>query len=336
MPEYKRFVAYFYEYINGKKEKNAGFVKVELRNGMWRILFRLTTEPQPEQPVQVYGFVREKGYQLAIPFGLMRTGKPISEEWAYRTDYTFEKRKYSFADICGIRIQSGDHRNFITVWDDEPMELDKFVLELPEKIEQEVRDSTRMQVNPDEAEIYDRTRVEVKKEETENVGPKQMRETENLYAGQKEIGQAEKTASEQKQISAAEVEEAEKPDSVAAVGNECPELFAERQKITPFSDDEIKDCVQLMPCDIVRLQQENWNIGRSSFLQHGFYQYRHLLFGKFADGTYLIGVPGIQNQQEEYMAKMCGFEHFKAAKIYGCGKTFGYWWKTVEKNVKEF
>ena len=44
MPEYKRFIAYFYEYINGKKQKNAGFAKVELRSGMWRILFRLMTE----------------------------------------------------------------------------------------------------------------------------------------------------------------------------------------------------------------------------------------------------------------------------------------------------
>ena len=44
MPEYRRFIAYFYEYIDGKKQKNAGFAKVELRNGMWRILFRLNTE----------------------------------------------------------------------------------------------------------------------------------------------------------------------------------------------------------------------------------------------------------------------------------------------------
>lgn len=30
MPEYRRFIAYFYEYIDGKKQKNAGFAKVEL------------------------------------------------------------------------------------------------------------------------------------------------------------------------------------------------------------------------------------------------------------------------------------------------------------------
>ena len=42
MPEYRRFISYFYEYIDGKKQRNTGFAKVELRNGVWRVLFRLT------------------------------------------------------------------------------------------------------------------------------------------------------------------------------------------------------------------------------------------------------------------------------------------------------
>lgn len=66
MPEYRRFIAYFYEYIDGKKQKNAGFAKVELRNGMWRILFRLNTETEPLRPVRAYGFVREQGWQLGL------------------------------------------------------------------------------------------------------------------------------------------------------------------------------------------------------------------------------------------------------------------------------
>lgn len=135
-------------------------------------------------------------------------------------------------------------------------------------------------------------------------------------------------------MSAAEVEEtetedAEASDEIHASENGCLELFAERQKFFPFSDDEIQDCVQIMPCDIVRLQQEDWQVGRSSFLQHGFYQYRHLMLGKQKNGTYVIGVPGIQNQQENVMAQMCGFEHFKGSRTFGCGKTFGYWWKVL-------
>lgn len=328
MPEYKRFVAYFYEYINGKKEKNAGFVKVELRNGMWRILFRLTTELQPEEPVQVYGFVRENGYQLAIPFGLIRTGKPISEEWAYRADYTFETGKYSFADVRGIRIQSGDHRNFITVWDDEPMELDKFVLELPpEKEIPQTAASEQNSMTPEpQAKEIEVSATAVSEEE--NLNAENQIDQATADVGEKD------TASEWTDISE-NADGGEIADDNETAANCCQELFETRQHFTPFSDEELQECVQIMPCDIVRLQQENWKVGRSSFLQHGFYQYRHLLFGKRADGTYMIGVPGIQNQTEDYMAKMCGFEHFKTARVYSCGKTFGYWWKTIEKDANK-
>ena len=81
MPEYRRFIAYFYEYINGKKQKNAGFAKVELRMGMWRVLFRLTTDTVPGAPVRVYGFVRKEGYLLGIPLGAMQAEREAAEEW---------------------------------------------------------------------------------------------------------------------------------------------------------------------------------------------------------------------------------------------------------------
>ena len=103
MPEYRRFIAYFYEYIDGRKQKNAGFAKVELRNGMWRILFRLTTGVLPQPPVQVYGFVREQGYLLGFPMGTMPDGCEIAEEWAYRADSPIGLDRYRMEDLSGER-----------------------------------------------------------------------------------------------------------------------------------------------------------------------------------------------------------------------------------------
>lgn len=87
----------------------------------------------------------------------------------------------------------------------------------------------------------------------------------------------------------------------------------------------------MMPCDIVRLQQDAWQVGRSSFLQHGFYQYRHLLLGRKQNGGYVIGVPGIQNSQEQYMAGLFGYDRFKTASSVGAGKAFGYWYRDLVK-----
>ncbi|MCD8023208.1 MAG: hypothetical protein LUF30_09650, partial [Lachnospiraceae bacterium] len=102
MPEYRRFVAYFYEYIDGKKQKNAGFAKVELRNGMWRVLFRLTIPMSLKVPARVYGFVRERGYLLGLPLGNMSANGQRAEEWAWRADAPIGFDKYYFGQISGF------------------------------------------------------------------------------------------------------------------------------------------------------------------------------------------------------------------------------------------
>jgi hypothetical protein len=105
--------------------------------------------------------------------------------------------------------------------------------------------------------------------------------------------------------------------------------------MTDAAQDFFTDCVMLKPCDIVRLQQENWQVGRSSFLQHGFYQHRHLLLGVTADGTYVLGVPGVQNPQEQYMAEMFGFGKFRRARMCERGRVFGYWCRELRQNTTE-
>ena len=378
MPEYRRFVAYFYEYINGKKQKNSGFAKVELRNGMWRILFRLTTDIQPEPPVQVFGFVREKGYLLGLPFGTMRPGREISEEWAYRSDHSFGSGKYRFGNLAGIWIQSGDGRSFITVWDDETADTERFVLELPQKDAEMSEKQMPVSADRKTDENMEKQRISEKVQQEnagkENTGQENTGEetTGNENTGQENIdlmqtdAETEETdtaylkASEMqenpevsdRQVAAASgnpevtaqrqiITQPEKPETVVKEtvkqqnknksGDCVEELLQKRQHFQPFEDQEIADCVQIMPCDILRLQQENWRVGRSSFLQHGYYQYRHLLMGRSSDGAYIIGVPGMRNQQEYYMAKMFGFDRFKMSRICDCGRAFGYWCRTLQR-----
>lgn len=103
------------------------------------------------------------------------------------------------------------------------------------------------------------------------------------------------------------------------------ELLQKRQAIQERTDTEFVRCVMILPCDVVRLQQEGYQAGRSSFLQHAFYQYRHLLLALTREGDYVLGVPGIQNPQEQYMAEMFGYRDFRMPRVCGCGRVFGYW-----------
>lgn len=100
------------------------------------------------------------------------------------------------------------------------------------------------------------------------------------------------------------------------------ELLQKRQPFLTPQNSDFARCVRIMPCDVVRLQQEGYQAGRSSFLQHAFYQYRHLLLAVTPAGEYVLGVPGIQNPQERYMAEMFGYRDFRLPHICGCRPGF--------------
>lgn len=380
MPEYRRFIAYFYEYIDGKKQKNAGFAKVELRNGMWRILFRLTTGILPEPPIQAYGFVREKGYLLGFPMGTMPNGCEIAEEWAYRAENPIGFGKYRLEDLSGIWIRSGEQRCFITVWDDDPIDPERFVLELPAESEQEQMPERVRDVNAQDqsaenaqgisgeeqsAEITQNASAQEQSasgrmqdqsaENAQSIGAQEQSaqiaqdvsvqtiSTQALKNMQSAMAEAQQTDAQAPDVEAAgtrRTAEQQEPDKANCGGcgtarySSClEEMIEKRTPFMPFSDNEIAKCVQIMPCDIVRMQQENWPVGRSTFLLHGYYQHRHLLLGITPDGTYVLGVPGIRSQQEQYMARMFGYDRFKMARVCDCGRVFGYWYRLLPQKA---
>lgn len=376
MPEYRRFIAYFYEYIDGKKANNVGFAKVELRSGMWRILFHLTAVHSPEPPVQVYGFVREKGYLLGLLMGTMRSGNQMHEEWAYRAGNPIWKHQYGFSDLAGIWIQCGDGRRYVTVWDDDPIEINRFVLELPDKWktkqgETGVKPETKEDKNggKDSSEPI----TEIKNVQSEHAGKiPEKSEEEKQYAGATAKAPEEKGYSEisvkkaereirsgreenirrQEVYSISSTSEAGK-EAAAACGTSacleaaqlaedgiytelnrrsappspCGAIMQRREAFEPFEDTQFEACFKILPCDLIALQQAGWQVGRSSFLLHGFYQYHHLLLGRKADGSFVLGVPGLYNPQERYMAQTFGFPDFKTAKWKDRGHQFGYYYK---------
>ena len=61
MAGYRRFIAYVYEYPDGKKGNGKGFIKVESRDGICRMQYRLSGVcSSVPVPAKIYGYVREK------------------------------------------------------------------------------------------------------------------------------------------------------------------------------------------------------------------------------------------------------------------------------------
>lgn len=386
MQEYRRFVAYFYEYIDGKKQKNVGFAKVELRNGVWRILFRLTAHVHPNPPIEVSGFVREGKQLLTFPMGTMRAGREMMEDWAYRAGEVLWMEKYGMEDLSGIWIQSGDERSFITVWDDEPFSPEQLVRELPEEAEEDSaldhlieeteseennyaveREGEEFEVAASSVEMQgesgtaENTAEMQRKSRTEKDAAEMRSEPETSENAAEELGEEEisgYTADTREAFEASGSGAEEKNDIMqhsetnAEIGAEknspeaavmktetdyrremerlWEELYRNRLQFQPFQDTEISHCIQIMPCDVTKLQRARWRTGRNSFLLHGYYNYRHLMLGIMTDGNYILGVPGVMNPQERYMAGMFGFPNFKYAEDEGKCQSYGYWYRILQ------
>ena len=63
MSDYRRFVSYIYAYKNGKKERNVGFAKVEVRAGRLKMNIQLDGIRNDMEGLDVYGFVRKQEKQ---------------------------------------------------------------------------------------------------------------------------------------------------------------------------------------------------------------------------------------------------------------------------------
>ncbi|MFU0827769.1 MAG: hypothetical protein ACFWTJ_09605 [Lachnoclostridium sp.] len=113
-------------------------------------------------------------------------------------------------------------------------------------------------------------------------------------------------------------------------------IYLSYPRMYPFEDNDVAWCVRIEPQDIGLFPMESWILGNNSFLLHGYYSYRHLIFARLNDKNgvrYILGVPGIYHNREKFMARMFGFENFKCAKRkpQRTGE-FGYWYIPITLN----
>lgn len=103
--------------------------------------------------------------------------------------------------------------------------------------------------------------------------------------------------------------------------------------IQPFSDGQIHQCLQLTMKDLAELRKNSWFIGSNQFLARGCQQYHHFLLGVFRDDNgqdsgWVLGIPGIYDEKERFLAGMFGFPNFKPSRESSIRSgQFGYWYR---------
>lgn len=344
MADYSRFIAYIYEYVNGRKQYNAGFTKVEVRNGICKLQIVLKNTGR-ENRAKVYGLVRREGWLLGIFLGegqIQRQGLDLRIATDSRkmggSDYEFRK-------IAGLFIQGAEGRTYATAWDEEPLFLERFVTELPKETvlsaaqtqeEEEPVEMAKKPQPPQTCEIpqeNDAAAFESPDQTGESL-PENADESDG--SGTEEDGQEKQTAPDLK-----EKEDFSQDADQSKVRDEPEEEKKEEwwhtilhsyPRIDPFEDEEISECIQIAPKDIMMIDKKQWRLGRNSFLLHGYYNYRHLLLGRTQDERWILGIPGVYDRQEHFVARRFGFPGFKPARpLKGGEQTFGYWCRVLRQ-----
>ena len=235
MADYHRFVAYIYEYVNGKKMQNTGFAKIELRNAICRIQIHIQNVRMMDGNVQTFGIVRQpkesrKNNPIILLIGEGQTQGSGFDRRFTVPEEPFVEESYRFEQVCGIYIRSQSGRNWMTVFDDEPIAIEN--LGKPEEIKAETDEEN------------------VKKSETdkENVGIKENEKSEKSTESEADQELQEETVeNESKEVSEAtkeEIEQAEKSESSEEnINLDITEHAKAEPEITSEEMQELQDAV---------------------------------------------------------------------------------------------
>ena len=349
MAEYRRFIAYVYEYRNGKKSDNCGFVKVEVRNGLCTVEIHLQVAGLiSEEECKVFTFWRKEGLLQGIWIGSCKTEKDMIEGKLETEAQSAGGSGIPLEKMGGMIFITASGGFYGTQWDDQSIRPENFK-ESTEKREQNQMSKSYGQPEKEEAERQERLNIETLKKiepepEPEQQGKLETRpelEQRGKLEPEPELEPQEKSEPEpnskpeqQKKVGTiANVAQPEKIHIQSAVVSQLnPLSFG--QPFCPFTDGDLYLCWKIVPQDLVHFPRRQCSLRNNRFLQYGYYNFGHLLLCRRENGGYILGVPGCYDQQEQFMAGMFGFSCFKESSCIDVKKgRGGYWYRAIDPPV---
>lgn len=297
----QRFIAYIYQYENDEKKEGAGFAKIELRGSICRMEVHLRTDSVRQPECTVYLFARNENLIQGIPVGNISAAKGTGD-----ARYAFDTKALSnfgmdIEQMEGIFIPLEEGIFLASQWKEGRLAYGSFRVLGEEKQEEEPPSQSSG----------------AKEEESPSPEDDGIREEQAQGGGQP--------------IQATELP-MEAFFEEAGWEGIFRKMRLKLEVFFPFEGREI-ECVRMQLRDLQEFPGSYWYFGKNSFLLHGFFNYRHLIFGEMTeDGkkNYILGVPGVFQNQERIMAAMFGFPEFCTAKAaeHKTGN-FGYWYRII-------
>ena len=174
MAEYRRFIAYVYEYRNGKKSDNCGFVKVEVRNGLCTVEIHLQVAGLiSEEECKVFTFWRKEGLLQGIWIGSCKTEKDMIEGKLETEAQSAGGSGIPLEKMGGMIFITASGGFYGTQWDDQSIRPENFK-ESTEKREQNQMSKSYGQPEKEEAERQERLNIETLKKIEPEPEPEQQ------------------------------------------------------------------------------------------------------------------------------------------------------------------
>lgn len=381
MTGYRRLISYIYAYEGEEKGKNIGFVKLESRNGQCRLSVNVKKIYAGGNDIGVYLIASGQEIPLGNIFirnscgefrtiinveNVMGTGNSLDsciglvihekgEEWrVYKTVW-----EDAVAHAAELELAKAAEKK-----PDDTQERDKRLKKQIEELNREIDEAAKVGDNIAEKENAEKESA-AEGNAAEDTAPAASGAPQNtsepglLQQLQPSGGQSKQPSADQPPqsssspfIQSTQQEEIPLGDPKALEHLDAeeekwgPEVLWDRfrkhyPKMQAFDSPGTAEILTIRPQDIGLLPRENWGYGNNSFLLHGYYNYRYLIFARVGDekhtrARYILGVPGHYYSNEKYMASMFGFPHFVLAKTQPAQDgRFGYWYADVRmENVE--
>ncbi len=341
----KRFIRYLYEYEQGKRLRNVGFVKVEQKDEDCTLnIHGKGLHMKGERKLELYLFYDEGDGCVGIWQGTVDNVNPAIN---YRLFYTMEDviAPENFQRINGIILESETGRRYAAVWNDAVIDVGRMRVLRPEEVQKADVPSEevgQMEAMPDmEVEAKgEEVREEASAQDGETAMPDEsmmLREKPQQEDGarrmedmQREAPDAPKHAmqagtpvmeesSHAMQSGTPIRDEPAEENEEASPQSDADMEFSQELTVEPVENicGDVREhmpkehlrCTKIQRNDIARLPRCEWKWANNSFLLHGYYNYHHLAL--IDDGEkYRLGVPGIYHPQEAKAASTFGFTEF--------------------------
>lgn len=308
MAGYRRFIAYVYEYQDEKKGNGKGFIKVESRDGICRMQYKLSGVcADTDVPAKIYGYIRRDESCEGVLLGECNLAGGNIQFEQEMTSQNIGGSPYSLENLCGLIILTNSGIMYGSGWDDKPIRLGEILL--PKEVMRQ----------EEEAEIAVESDLENEEMET----------AETEQAVQQEIIEEEENLEERAM---------ESPIIQENFQEELPEPQMAEQSVEQseepavFRDHAFCDCRKINPGDFKMLSRRDQGLLYNNFLRHGFSKHGSVILARREeDDRYILGVPGYYERQEALMANMFGFPYFKeTGGDRNKAQRFGYWYRFIE------